>query len=59
MKKLLVCQECGSTDVDVLAWVNINTNEYMSDAGDSDMFCNFCQEETRVLTNDEYIKNFK
>ncbi len=34
--KILVCEECGSTNVEITAWVDANTNEYVSDSDDSE-----------------------
>lgn len=38
---MLVCKNCGSTDATTLAWVNVNTNEYVSD-GPDDFYCEDC-----------------
>lgn len=38
---MLVCKDCGSTDVTTLAWVNVNTKEYDCD-GPDDFYCEEC-----------------
>jgi hypothetical protein len=42
----LVCEQCGGTNVQVLAWVDANTNEFKSDYGSSDKgnWCEDCQD---------------
>ena len=44
---MLVCKECKSDNVDVMACVNINTSEYQCDV-DSQAYCNECQDEVSV-----------
>jgi hypothetical protein len=47
---LLVCKECGSTDVQVMEWVDANTNALIGGAessGAADTFCETCDEEGR------------
>ena len=41
-----VCECCGSRDIQVRAWVDGNTNEYISDIDDSDddFWCDSCEE---------------
>ena len=48
MKKitLLICSHCGSTNVQNKAWVNANTNEFVSDCSDGnndDFYCEDCR----------------
>jgi hypothetical protein len=39
------CPECGSTEVDVPGWININTHQTTSeDDGASEGYCNECDE---------------
>lgn len=49
----LVCAECGSDNVDVQAWVNINTNEFGGDVEDSTRYCNECGKDVEVIKEDE------
>lgn len=44
---MLVCKNCGSTNVQTLAWVDVNTNEYHCD-GPGDMYCEDCNSDTKV-----------
>lgn len=41
---MLVCNECGSTQVQVLAWVDANTNEYMGESFTKEAWCDNCEE---------------
>lgn len=50
---VLVCSECGSTNVQMQAWVNANTHEYidLTDPDNDDEgnnWCEDCQEHTRL-----------
>lgn len=40
---VLVCQQCGGQNIQVEAWVDANTNEYIYEHGD-DTWCNDCEE---------------
>lgn len=42
----LVCSNCKGKEVQVLAWVDANTNEFKSDFSEEsqDMWCEDCQE---------------
>lgn len=44
------CEECGSTDVEIKAWIKINEGgRYASDCEDFDRsYCNNCNENVRV-----------
>lgn len=41
---MLVCNKCGSTQVQVLAWVDANTNEYMGEFDSDAAWCDNCEE---------------
>lgn len=47
---MLVCYKCGSKNVQSPAWVDANTNEYISDYGSDgkDHWCNDCQSEVSL-----------
>lgn len=47
-KRLLICRECGSTDVNVRAWVDANTNEYVDDVDEGEAFCNECEADVML-----------
>jgi len=53
---LLVCPYCGSDNVSMEAWVNINTNKFIDDMGsDANQTCDSCEENSiRVITLKEY-----
>ena len=44
---MLVCINCGSTNVTTLAWIDVNTNEYDSE-GPGDIVCGDCNSEQGV-----------
>ena len=50
---MLVCKECKTSDVDVMAWVNINTSEWVNDIDEHDPYCNVCKEEVDVELKEE------
>ena len=52
--EILVCEECGSTNVEITAWVDANTNEYVSDSDDSE-WCSECEAHNTLIT----LKEFK
>ena len=44
-----VCSECGSTNIQVQAWVNANTNEYVDDITDNaECWCEDCGKHTKL-----------
>lgn len=44
-----VCSECGSPNIQVQAWVNANTNEYVSDLyGSGKCWCEDCGKYTKL-----------
>ena len=51
---IYVCEVCGSTSVECTAWVDANTNEYVSDSDDGEWCCE-CEEHSTLLT----LKEFK
>ncbi len=44
MKTILVCNECGGTNIQITAWVDPNTNEYKGECGEAndDRWCEDC-----------------
>lgn len=44
----LYCSECGSSDVQIQAWVDVNTHEYESSVNNplesQDCWCNDCED---------------
>lgn len=56
--KIFVCECCGSQDIQIRAWVDGNTNEYISEItdDDDDFWCDSCEEHHGFLTLEEYKK---
>ena len=53
--KILVCSECGSTQIEIQAWVDVNTNEYHSDV-DDDIWCLLCKDNVGTCTKHAYTE---
>lgn len=56
-KSTLVCEDCGKTNIQVKAWIDANTNRYISDAGDGDSgdnWCDDCQDHTTFMSKGDY-----
>lgn len=53
------CQECGSTNVEIAAWVDPNNdNEFITDQEDyKNSWCNECQNHVLVKPRGELMKN--
>ena len=45
---MLVCKECKSSNVDVMAWVNINDNKWTCDIDGMEPYCKECEDEVDV-----------
>lgn len=61
--KTLYCSECGSADVQVLAWVNPNTKEVIDFVGAplfdaQDCWCQDCEEHVDLCTIKELWDKF-
>ena len=56
---VLVCQECGSREIQMMAWVDPNTLEYASsiDADADDQWCEACQEHVWFCSLEEFGDN--
>ena len=54
LKDFLVCSECGESTVQVQAWVDANTNEYMGCPDESDSWCDTCEEHVKLTTLKEW-----
>ncbi len=54
----LYCSECGGTNIQIQAWVDANTNEYVSDADLDDAWCDDCEEHVDIATLPELWKKF-
>lgn len=47
-KPYYCCNECGSTNIEVRAWVDPNTDKYISDIDDGECYCRSCMRETPI-----------
>ena len=55
---MLVCEECGSSNVQVLAWIDANTNEYKGEGPNNSPENNWCEKcQSHVYLTDEEIFN--
>ena len=49
------CAICGSTNIQMQAWVKVNTHEYVDNIGDdNDCWCEDCCSHTIFITKDRY-----
>lgn len=54
----LVCAKCGGDRIEVLEWVDANTNEYIggNDVSiDGDRYCRDCEECTDHCLEEDYV----
>lgn len=42
------CSVCGGTNIQLLAWIDANTNEYISDTEDDECWCEDCEKHTKI-----------
>jgi len=59
-RTVYVCEECGSTDIQCVAWVYVNTNVIADTYGDGDvqdLWCDKCDAHTHQITEAEYKQN--
>ena len=61
---IYVCDACGSSDVESVAWVRTNdNNRYTDDFGEfgvhSNSFCNSCNDVANLITIREFFKKVK
>jgi hypothetical protein len=56
--QILVCEECGSHNVETQAWVKVNENnkcsDYLGIDDDGNNWCNDCQEHVPFITLSGY-----
>lgn len=56
-RELYVCEECGSSDVEVLNWCDANSDKVTDAAhGDDDVYCNACEDHTGIVPRSEYVE---
>lgn len=57
----LCCPICGGTNVQVLAWIDANTNLFCADVDShidaENTWCEDCQEHTGLITIEEFLHN--
>ena len=60
---MVVCSECGCKNIEVRAWVDANTNKFISDFEDTDGWCQDCGEHMTFVDekdfDDDYTKRQK
>jgi len=47
------CAYCGSTKVDIKAWVNLNTLKYSGATDEPEIWCNNCETTTEIITTEK------
>ena len=55
-KKIYVCSECGSEDIEELVWRKVNTGAYSGDGPQdkSSNWCCECEEHVNFMLKEEY-----
>ena len=57
---LLVCENCGSQDVEIKAWIYANTGKYAGETDDSDKgYCPKCDKRVYLTDLEEYKRKQK
>lgn len=55
-REKLCCENCGSINVDMQAWIDVNTLKFKSDDGTETYYCNKCFENVNVTTIETWRK---
>lgn len=57
----IVCEECGSTEIQTQAWVDANTHEYIDETGidRDDNWCNQCEENVNFCHKSEFVERME
>ena len=60
-RDLIVCEECGSTEIQTQAWVDANTHEYIGETGidRDDNWCNECEAHNYFCTKTEFVERME
>ena len=59
-KEKLVCAECGGTNIQYQAWIDANTNEFVSHIDIKDgQWCDDCEEHVEFVNESEYSANIQ
>ncbi|WP_302609820.1 hypothetical protein [uncultured Bacteroides sp.] len=55
---LIVCEVCGSSDIQEMGWVDPNTDTFISyaDMGMSGRWCDRCEAHTSFCSMSDYMK---
>ena len=53
--EIKVCSDCGSTEIEIQAWVDVNTNEYHSDV-DDDIWCSRCEDNVETCSKQSFLE---
>lgn len=55
---MLVCEKCGGSNIQILAWVDANTNEYKEEHINdiNSKWCENCKEHINLINEEEYNK---
>lgn len=56
-----VCKKCGSEEIRIKAWVDINTYEFFDTIEDDkkSTYCPICKDYREAITELEYMKNYE
>lgn len=50
---MYVCNNCGSKNIAIKAWIDPNTDEIISDIEEDVAWCNDCEDEVRMIFKPE------
>tara|TARA_Y100001972_G_scaffold64683_1_gene78908 strand:+ start:122 stop:313 length:192 start_codon:yes stop_codon:yes gene_type:complete len=50
----LVCRDCGGDEVQIMAWVDINTKRFIDDPNSHNAWCDDCCRETSPVSELKY-----
>lgn len=56
--EIKVCSDCGSTKIEIQAWVDVNTNEYHNDV-DDDIWCLLCKDYVETCSRQSYLEKMQ
>ncbi len=54
-----VCKKCGSNEVQIMAWVDINTKKFISDPNSHEAWCDDCCTHTKPMDEQKYHEKKK
>ena len=56
--RIRVCSDCGSAEIEIQAWVDVNTNEYHSDV-DDDIWCSRCEDNVETCSRQSFLEKMQ